>query len=193
MADSSTGGYLPPQPPLPLNDTELQHFFHDVIVGITGLDNTLVRPSWQINPPPIPAIEIDWAAFGITTQIHENEPAQVQISDSISEMRRHETLDILCVFYGPNAQSLSLCLRDGMYLAQNREPMLLAGMGLVGFNYNLHTAELINDRYFNRFDLTMIIRREVKRQFPILTFLQADGTLYADNNSIIIERDFSTN
>jgi hypothetical protein len=193
VPDSSTGGYLPPQPPLPLNDSDLQHFFHGVIVGVTALPDTLVRPAWQQNPPPIPAIDINWMAFSITIQAQDNEPAQVQISDSVSEMRRHENLDILCTFYGPDAQSISMSFRDGIYLGQNREPLLLAGMGLVGFDDIQHVPELINDRYFNRCDLNMLLRREVKRQFPILTFLKAEGTFFADDNAKIIERNFSSN
>jgi hypothetical protein len=190
--DSSTGGYLPPQPPLPLNDTDLQHFLHDVIVGITNLSNDLVRPAWQQNPPPLPPINTDWCAFSITTETADNEPAQVQISDLLTEMRTNELINLLCTFYGNNAQYFSTALRDGIYMSQNREPLLLAGMGLVGVNDIIHAPELINDRYYNRYDLTIVIRREMKRQFPILTFLKAEGTISADNGAII-ERDFTTN
>ena len=189
--NSSTGGYLPPQAPLPLNDVDLQHFFHDVIAGITGLENTVVIPAWQKNPPPIPSIDTDWCAFSFTRQSADNEPAQVQISDSLSEMRTNEIINLLCTFYGPNAQSFSAALRDGIYMSQNREPMLLAGMGLMGVEDIQHIPELRNDRYYQRYDLTINVRREMRRQFPILSFLEAQGTIYADNGQEIIQTDFT--
>lgn len=191
--DSSTGGYLSPQSPLPLNDIDLRRFFHDVIAGITGLENTLVIPAWQRNPPPIPKIETDWCAYSFTRQVADNEPAQVQISDLLCEMRTNEQIDLLCTFYGDNAQSLCSALRDGIYISQNREPMLLAGMGLVGVDAMQHVPEMKNERYYDRYDLTINIRREIRRQFPILTLLKAQGTIYADNDRSIVQQDFTTN
>jgi len=191
--DSSTGGYLPPQNPLPLNDIQLRHFFHDVIVGITGLADTRVLPAWQRNPPPIPPIDTDWCAYSFIRQAADNEPVQVQISDSLCEMRTNEQVDLLCTFYGDNAQSFSTALRDGIYMSQNREQLLLAGMGLIGVEDIQHIPEMRNERYYDRYDLTIQIRREMRRQYPILNILKAQGTIYADTNQAVIEKDFTTN
>lgn len=72
--DSTTGGYLVPQPrpyPNPLEGEKLQDFLQGVLVGVTGLLGKMVRPRWQPVPVNIPPQGTDWIAFGIT-----NRPAE---------------------------------------------------------------------------------------------------------------------
>ena len=180
MSDSSTGGYLVETGVAPLNDQTLRRFLHSVITGVTGLDDDLVRQSWAENPAPVPSISVDWVSFGIISQRPDNAPYQGQTDDDYSVMQRHEELEVYCIFYGPNSQAYSTILRDGLYLSQNREQMYLVGMGLVGFSDSQHVPELINDRYFDRTDITMTLRREIRREYPILHFLGSYGDIIAN-------------
>lgn len=173
---SATGGYLFETGAPPQNDESLRRFIHDVIAGVTCLDNELVRPGWDRNPQPIPGIDTDWVSFSIVEQRPDNEPWQGE-EDDVLCMIRHEEVDVLCNFYGPNTQSFAGILRDGMYLSQNRDQLTSVGMGLVGFSATIHVPELLNDRYFDRTDITMTLRREIRREYPILSFLGVDGQI----------------
>ena len=177
---SATGGYITPEGIPPLNDQSLRRFLHSVIAGITGIQDDLVRQTWATNPGPIPSIDVDWVSYGITSQRPDNAPYQEQTDNEFSVMKRHEEIDIACIFYGPNNQSYSTILRDGMYLSQNREQLFSVGMGLVGFSDSVHVPDLVNDRYFDRTDITMTLRREIIREYPILHFLGADGQIIAN-------------
>lgn len=192
MSDSSTGGYLQPIGVSPEAGQAYRRFLHDFIVGVSGLANELVRPGFQPNPPPSPNIDINWIGFSITSQQADNEPHQEQISDLQSLMRRHETNDINLSFYGPNSQENLMLFRDGVYISQNREQLFLAGVGLVGFGATTHVPELINDRYFDRYDLVLTLRREIRRNYPILTFLIALGVIHGNIGETTLDKDFNT-
>jgi hypothetical protein len=189
---SATGGYLTQGTPAPSEGQALRRFLQAMLVGVTGLPNNLVRQSWEANPAPVPSIETNWMAFGIESQRSEaGDPYHRQRDDGSSLLIRHEELDVACIFYGPDAQQNANLLRDGLYLAQNRESMYSVGMGLVGFSETFHVPELINDRFFDRADITMTLRREVRREYPVLHFLAADGIIYANRHVTTLTREWS--
>lgn len=177
---SATGGYLT-QTSASLEGQALRRFLQSVIVGVTGISASLVRPSWQENPPPIPAIDVDWCGFGIVAQRPEKGAYHEQLNDSAT-LLRHEQMEIMCAFYGPNCISYAGILRDGIELvAQNREQLFLNGMDVFGFSDVTHAPELVNDRYFDRADITMTINREVRRNYNIMHFVGANGSVIADD------------
>ena len=189
---SATGGYLLEGSPKPSEGQALRRFLHGVLVGVTGLSNSLVRQSWEANPAPVPSIETDWLAFGIESQRAEaGDPYHRQREDGSALLIRHEELDVACIFYGPNAQGNANLLRDSMYLAQNRESMYAVNMGLVGFSETFHVPELINDRFFDRADITMTLRREIRREYPVLNFVGADGAILANRDVTTLSREWS--
>jgi hypothetical protein len=188
---SATGGYLVPEAdPLVLEGQALRRFLHGVVVGVTALSDELVRQQWQPNPPPIPGIDVDWCAFGITDQRRDFDPFFDQQDTGGTLMRRHEECDILCIFYGPNCQSYANRLADGLYVAQNRDAMSSVGMGLIGFSDVVHVPELINERWFDRADVTWSIRREIVREYPVLHFLGAYGEIAANRAETTIIKDW---
>jgi hypothetical protein len=171
---------------------DLRRFLGTVLVGVSGLDPQLVRPSWQQNPPPIPNIDTDWMAFGISARRADNDPYQAEKDDGQrSIMARHEELDILLTFYGPNCLQIAGEVRDGFELTQNTESLLLAGMAYIDLSDIIHAPELVNDRYFDRADTTLTIRREVRREYRILNFVSAYGAIHANRDITTLSRDWA--
>lgn len=188
---SATGGYLVPTS-APIDDQALRRFLQAMIVGVTGLAGQFVRPLWQRNPPPIPNFEVDWIAFGITDQRPDANPFHRQDDEDGAAIIRHEEFDVGCRVYGPSCQAITGSLREGMYLAQNRENLYLAGMGLVGFSNTTHIPELINDQWFDRADITMTLRREIRREYAVLNFVSAYGQILANRAIETLSRNWST-
>ena len=172
---SATGGYLADVTP-PQEGVALRRFIGELLAGVTGLPGELVRPIWQDNPPPLPEHGTTWLAYGITARrVEAGEPWQAEMADgSGAALRRHEMLDVQLTAYG-EAEALLASLRDGLDVAQNREQLFLAAVAVVDFGAIIHAPELINERWWNRADSTLTLRREVRREYPILTFAAAEG------------------
>lgn len=188
---SATGGVLTPTTITPAG-ISFRRFIGTMLVGLSGIDATLVRPSWQENPPPVPDFGVDWLAFGITAQRADASPyIKVDVTGDGSETARHEEVDILVVAYGANCLQKQGEIRDGLYIAQNRENLYLSAMGLVGTSDITHAPELINGRYFDRADMTITLRREVMREYRILSFLGCAGTIEANRDITTLTVDWS--
>lgn len=188
---SATGGYLQ-QVAGPIDGLDLRRFIGTLLVGVSGFAPELVRPIWQQNPPPIPDIDTNWMAFGITARRADNDPYQVETDDGQRTlMQRHEELDILVTFYGPDSLQKAAELRDGFELTQNTESLLLAGMAYIDLSDIIHAPELVNDRYFDRSDTTLTIRREVRREYRILNFVAAGGAIQANRANETLTRDWA--
>jgi hypothetical protein len=136
----------------------------------------MVRPRWQVTPPNRPAIAQDWAAFGLHTS--EAPTNAVEMHDSSGEgsdiVARQETLDILCSFYGPNAAKYATLVRDGLAVAQNREGLRAAGLGLVGVGAIRAVPDLVNQQWYRRLDMMITFNRGVVRHYPVLNILSAE-------------------
>lgn len=188
---SATGGYLQ-QVAGPLEGLDLRRFIGTVLVGVSGFAPEMVRPAWQQNPPPVPNIDTNWMAFGITARRADNDPYQVEKDDGQRTlMLRHEELDIMLAFYGPDCLQKAAEVREGFELTQNTESLLLAGMAYIDLSDIIHAPELVNDRYFDRADTTLTIRREVRREYRILNFVSAYGAIHANRDITTLSRDWA--
>ena len=185
---SATGGYLADVTP-PADGVALRRFIGELLRGVTGLPGDMVRPSWQENPPPMPAFGTDWLAYGVTARrVEAGDPWQAERADGAgSYLRRHESLDVQVTAYGANAEAILASLRDGLDVAQNREQLFLASMTVEDCGQIVHAPELVNERWWNRADMTVTLRREVRREYPILSFAQAEGMIEADGSRHIRE------
>jgi len=183
MTTSATGGYL--TTPLPDN-VALKRFFQGLIVGVTGLAGAMVRPRWQPNPPPMPAVDVDWCAFGITTRSPDGS-AYVAPEALSAKVVRHEAMEIACSFYGPACEGYAERLRDGMQVSQNREPLLIASMGFQSTSGLTHAPELHNQRWYERCDLTLTINRETGKVCEILCFTGAIGAIITETLTLPFE------
>lgn len=183
--NSTVSGYLVPgASPAPLEGTALENFFQEIVVGITGMDPSLVRPRWQPEPPDQPDFNVSWASLGIINYkpdvfaVEAHNPT----GDGSDYLLRTEELELLVSFYGPSSDSNAAVFRDGLQIEQNRFALTAAGMGLISTGDPRFVPDLVKDRWVRRLDVSWGVRRQVQRNYPILNLLSADGTIYTDTN-----------
>ena len=123
--DSSTPGYVLPTGDAPTYDAALDAIFQQMIVGLTGMQGSLVRPRWQPVMPKQPEPNVDWCAIGVTLIDPDAGPAFVHDStgDGQDVALRHESIDVLCSFYGPNAAANAALVRDAIAIPQNNNAL----------------------------------------------------------------------
>ena len=188
MTDSSTGGFLSPSAsPAPLQGDGLNTFVQPIIVGLTGLPGALVRPAFQAEPPDIPDGGTAWAAFRYTSRKSDTYPYVGHNADGSDTLRRHEIIDVLVSFYDLGSLGLAdqyaALLRDGLAIAQNREPLTRAGMGFIGCGDLTAVPVILKQRWLYRVDLPFSIRREIVRVYPVLNLLTATATVTTDSGN----------
>lgn len=187
---SATGGYLVPgASPAPLEGRALLQFLQAWIVGITGMDGPMVRPRWQTEPPNIPANGTCWAALGISDRTADTFAVVEHHSDGdgFDRLTRHETLMVAVDFYDDGvtglADKFAALLRDGAAIAQNREPLLNAGFGLVEVTEILSLPSLLKETWLYRASTGVVLRRQVDRDYPVLNVLSASGDIKAEDHA----------
>lgn len=175
---SATGGPLLPVT-LP-NEVALRRFMQGLVVGITGLEDKLVRPRWQPDPPPMPANDINWLAFDIRERLRDANAYVEMVGDTQAKMLRHEEFTLACSFYGPQGPSYAEVLIDGLELAQNREPLFTAGMAYITSLPAVNVPEEHNNRWYARHDVSLRFRRELDKRYEILCFTGAIGAIITE-------------
>lgn len=188
MNTSATGGYLGPAvAPAPLEGLALLNFFQAWLVGLSGIVGTLVRPALVPEPANIPPAATAWAAFRFRARSSDAFPyvEHVHTVDGGEDrLQRHEELDLLVSFYDTGvtgqADALASRTRDGTAIPQNLEPLTTAGMGLISVGSLQPVPSLLKERWLYRVDLPIGVRREVRRSYPVLNLLSAEGNIYTD-------------
>ena len=178
--NSSTGGFLQPSSTGgDLNDSALIDMLQALVVGITGLSGSMVRPRWQPETPNPPDIGTNWAAIG---------PSDSRARDSFSYRQkpnptttiviRNRLIPILCSFYGPNAEANSELLAMGFEVPQNRETLQLAGFNLVGgVGPGVIAPALLKGQWYTRIDVSFAIRQQQKYTYSVLSLAGAVATM----------------
>jgi hypothetical protein len=193
MADpitSATGGYLR-QTSVSLDGLALRRFIATVLVGLTGVDENLVRPSWQPNPPAQPDITVNWLAFGISSTPAPGTTYHDQ-HDTTATQVRYEDTEVACTCYGPDCLAIAGALRDALELAQNRDALVANGLNFAAHGDIMHVPEKIGERWFDRADILLMFRREIRREYRIFPFIQATGTIAGAENETAIEINWET-
>lgn len=170
--------------PAPLEDLDLDELFQSVVVGITGLDGTLVRPRWQANSPTQPEPDTDWCALGVVSSTPNDGPSIVHFGtdDGYDVSTRHEDLEVLVSFYGPNAKRNAGRMRDGIGIPQNMEVLNANSIGFVGCGPIRTIPELVNQQWVRRADMLMQFRRSVSREYAIENLETVDIHLFDDTH-----------
>lgn len=188
---SASGGYLSGTVAALPGSLTLVQFIHNFIAGVTGISNTLVRPNWQIAPPKQPDVTIDWVAYGININ---GSPvnAYVNIDQAgVSTLQRQEGLEIQCSFYGPAALDNASVFRDGMQIQQNLEVLQLANMGFKDCSTLVSGPDLVNERWIQRYIVSVTLVRLVQRTYPILSFASVGGTIHTVVSNENLEFDWA--
>jgi hypothetical protein len=185
--DSSVDGILQPTQPDPPYQIQpgqsLEDYLQQFIAGVTNLNPTSIRPRWQLEPANLPDLDTNWAACGILTQkpigpysaaIHD------PTGDGYDELQRHEEIDYLVSFYGPDSTAHALNLADGLKIWQNVSGLCLVGLSFIECRSTLRVPELIKEQWVERIDQRLIFRRIIRRNYPILNVLLATGTIETD-------------
>ena len=76
--------------------------------------------------------------------------------------------------------------RDGFQIQQNLEALRLANMGFNGISPAIRGPDLLNQRWVDRWEMTLTLVRTVQRVYPILLFASVAGTINTilENNEV---------
>ena len=179
-------------PPNPTEDEALDLIFQALVSGVTGLNGNLVRGMWQNPPPKQPEVGVNWAAVGVLTSRgegsagvyiqHLNGP---QINDQSGDLLvRHEQLEVLASFYGPNAKKYSGILRDGLFEDQNRQALGMVDIAFVGNDPQRAAPDFVNQQWIRRWDLPMQFNRKIQRVYGVQNIVAAIVHIFDDSNHV---------
>jgi hypothetical protein len=198
VLDSTTPGFLGPEAtPQPIDDDKYDDFLQALVAGVTGMDPTMVRPRWQNEPPNLPDLNSDWVAVGVTETRVDPNPwiGHSDAGEGDDLLQEHEISVVLCTFYGPNAGLYASYLRRGLYVWQNRAVLRANAVGLVETTELARVPEIIQNIWINRIDVNLILRREIRYNYPVRTLLRAQGEIIAQppgDGTRTITDDFDT-
>jgi hypothetical protein len=179
-----------PVPPNPVEDADLDAVFQFAVAGITGLDGTMVRPRWQPTLPQQPEPDEDWCAIGVMASIPDAFPYITHFSGqgitdpSADTFWRHEELDVLASFYGPNAKKLASRLRDGLSVVQNTETLLANQIAFIESSPMRASPDFVNQQWIRKYDLPLRFRRKVQRVYAMPNILSAQVDLFDDTGHV---------
>lgn len=182
---SNIPGFLTPtsNPVLPGGLT-LTQYIQAMIVGVTNINGTLVRPKWQIAPPKQPDIATNWIAFGIQI-LTPDQLAYVGLLDdasSAASFQRQVLLQIDCGFYGSSAMENILIFQDAFQIQQNLDYLRAAKMGYRQITPAIRGPDLVNGRWVERLETSLYLTWQVQRTYAILSLESAEGTLHTTVN-----------
>lgn len=184
-----SGSYIQPQDAPPLEGQALTQFLQAWFVGLSGIDPTLVRPRWQADPSNIPTAGEFWAAFGIRKRLADTYGIVEHLPNANgglgADLRmRHETIDILISFYdlGVNgyADALAALVADNVLIEQNRWPLDQNGFGVYEVKDATPVPSLFKERWQYRVDLSVTLRRQIRRTYPIYNVEKFQSTFNTD-------------
>lgn len=193
---SSTGGYLTPTSPLPVDDEELGRKLSNLVSGVTGIPGPMVRPRWQPVTPPLPLPSQDWAAVGVlSSPVGMGPPWITHISTGNGYDIQTEDSEINCLvsFYGPHCFAYSRLCRAGLWIPQNWEQLLPLGINLRDTGAVTVVPENINEAWYRRADLPFTLVQDMSRAYAVLNILSAQGLIHGQgSHSQTVDVPFDT-
>lgn len=179
---SATDGFLFPKPQTPpFNGLSFEEFLQTLLVGVSGLAGDLVRPKWQLDPPSQPDGCVNWLSIGLNEEDADTFAYTAEQPDQSYAFMRMEALSLQCSFYGPDSLYYARQVRDNLQILQNTQMLARANMSFTSTSRLTRVPDLVNEQWVNRWEMTIYLRLEVLRTYPILPFLSASATLKANN------------
>lgn len=180
---SATGGFLHPNPQPPPIDSipaglTFVQFIQQLLVGLSMFQGALVRPEWQQEPPKQPDIDTNWLAFGFTQATADFNAYVSKDPADVTTLQRNEEIPISISVYGPQAYDNMGLIRDGFQLTQNLATLRRAKIGFAYDNPAIHVPDFFNERWYDRWRFEVVVRRQIQRVYPILSFVSATGVIY---------------
>jgi hypothetical protein len=184
--DSASGGYLVPIS-AGLTDAEQEDIFTALIVGLTGLDESLVRPRFQDTLPKMPGKGIDWCAVSVTDDTGASSDASITHDGEaeVDTLTRQSQLKVLATFYGPTAKAMAEQVRDGLAIEQNRAALLESYISFVACGNIVAVPDLLGEQWRRGYDLPMWFNRATNRTYPVKNIVEATDTLNAASIHVI--------
>lgn len=179
-SDSTQAGYLTEQGADAVYGGDLDRLLSRWFRGVSGYDAKMVKPRWQQTQAALPPVTADWCAFGVTGVRGDFSVAMETVDSESDNLFRHESIDCLASFYGPNGMSMASVFRDGSSVVQNNETLKDAGMTLYNVGDIINFPELINNQWVRRYDVSITVRRKVTRNFAIRSIKSAETKLFGD-------------
>jgi hypothetical protein len=184
MNGSDTVGYLTPTTPPEIEDLALDEFLQSLVVGITGLAGSLVRPRWQPVQLPQPPQAATWAAIGVIDERDQGASViHFDLGNGYDEETHHVLIEVMVSFYGPSSRGLANLFRDGLNIAQNREQLQLNDMGLVDVDRAVNAPEIVNEVWRQRVDVTFRLRMARISRYAVLNLLSAQGEIVPESGA----------
>lgn len=177
---STERGWLTPTSGDPAYDEALDRLLSQWMRNVSGLPSGMVRPRWQKNQPPLPPVETNWCAFGVTGLLIDNNPAFTGQTEEGAQLWRHETFECMASFYGPAGMSYASRFRDGISVQQNNAELNALGLSLGDYTALTPFPELINQQWVRRYDMTVRLRRKVVREYGIKSLVDAPVSFFGD-------------
>lgn len=177
---TTTPGYVVPSHTTPLpRQLNLAQFLQTVLVGVSGLPGPMVRPEWQVAPPKQPDIGVDWLGFGVTLSNPDLYSYVGVDAAGVTHSQRQETVEISLTIYGPNSLDIYSLMRDGFQIQQNLYTLRDAKMGFTEMTQALAVPDLVNERWINRYQSSILLRREINRIYSVPTLISAHGVIHS--------------
>ena len=192
--NSSVAGTLQPAEPPPANGQiaageTLEDYLQQWVAATAYLEETLVRPRWQLIPANIPDVGTNWAASGIADR-RPIGPYRATIwypEQALEESQRHEEFELLVSFYGPQAEDYASLLHDNALVWQNRSELWRVGLKLVELHDSRRAPELVKNQWLNRVDKEITFRRIIRRFYKIFPLVGARGVVATESYHVPIK------
>lgn len=169
--------------PLPGN-VSLKTFMQTVLVGLSNLEGKFVRPSWQAEPPKQPDGSVNWIGFQINNPKKDFDAFVGATDDGSPNFKRHYTFEVAIQVYGPDCEDIASLIQDNLQIPQNLEAMRAASIGLVSSTDAMHVPDLVNEKWVDRYTLSIFLKREVERSYKVQSILTAEGAIKSDPDSL---------
>lgn len=158
----------------PASGDALEDLLQATMVGVTGLDPTLVRPRWQPEPPNMPGFDKNWCAFGITNKRSDTYAYMKMLADGLTcQLERDQWLTTTASFYGPQADAYMELFKDGIQIPWNREALFAQGIKLIEVRDGTRLPALMKEKWVNRYDVQAVFARRINRTYAVTSILSA--------------------